>query len=331
MDNKKHKGCTPFSVSVVFAIVIICYKMCEPPPPPFVTDPDSIRAESKRYLEQNRTQFNRAIEKIKSYNIQHPIRFTHLGRGGGDMIIGYYNNGHYKNITNQYLELRDYLLHSCHFNRVEIYSDSVLTRFYAFSGLVDRVVHSLYYTDKNDTVLREYRYGARVFSKDEIPNTKRAYFWEIEDNWYVYSPKVLYDTDTVTDWKLCKQWAMANKECLFMQKSDTLEMIVKELNRLSLQDDSRIWETEGTEGYWRIINDMEDDFFCTKTTLLDSLFADNCYPMFKFEYTHKYIQVNIISNDYLKYYYTELPQDSLECLIKKKVFILKDNWYYEDF
>ena len=37
MDNKKHKGCTPFSVSVVFAIVIICYKMCEPPPPPFVT------------------------------------------------------------------------------------------------------------------------------------------------------------------------------------------------------------------------------------------------------------------------------------------------------
>ncbi len=314
-------------VLIVFSFVIICYKISEAPPSPFVTDPDTIRAESKRYLDHNKFRFNRAIEKIKSYNFQHPIRFTHLGRGGGDVIIGYYNNGRYQNITNQYLELRDYLLNSCDFNRVRIYSDSVFIHFYAFSGIVDRVVYSLCYTEKRCDDLKQYRKGVEIFTKEEIPNTKRAYYWEIEDNWYVYSRKRYFKTDTILGINNNYEWAQKNKECYFWRVVATLDIIIKELQSLSLRDNCQIIESSGigyTDCDISAINYLD-------TPLSDSLFADIHYDLFfSLDYTHNFIRVNI-SNDFLKYYYTELPQDSLECLVNKKVFKLKENWYYEDF
>lgn len=328
-------GCIGGILLMVLFIGLALNKMlCNHPLPPLEKEPDTVRKAAKAYLQKNRYCLMKVIETIKSYNFDTPILYANRGRMDNN-IWKIYPDGYREELYDKYKKLYESLRKTLSYGEdklslCEIYSDSVITRFYRPGhGIVDRgLIDSFCYSECSFEELRNYRYNTKVYSKEEIPDTQDAYFWEIEKNWYVFEHKLYYEKDSISGITNSVEWANDNKESFFDRMSDTLDLIVKEFRRLHLEDKSYL---EEFDGLWQIKNDGRGYFLYQKTKLLDSLLADVHYYLFSFDYNYKFIRVNLWSNRLLKYYYTELPQDSLECLIKKKVFKLKENWYYEDF
>lgn len=334
-NNTIHKGCYFWFICLIMAFLLFSYELlCSNRPlPPLEKEPDAVREAAKAYLQKNRDCLMKIIETIKYYNFEMPILYANHGRSGHD-IWKIYPDGYREGLYDNYKTLFESLLKILSYGEdklslCEIYSDSVITRFYRPGhGIVDRwLIDSFCYSECSFEELRNYRYNTKVYSKEEIPDTQDAYFWEIEKNWYIFEHKCYYQ-DTISGITNSVEWTNDNKEYFFNRMSDTLDMIVKEFRNLSLEDNSYIYEYDGL---WKIQNNGKGSFLYPKTIMLDSLFSDYHFRLFTFEYKSSFIRVNLWSNRLLKYYYTKLPQDSLECLIKKKVFKLKDNWYYEDF
>lgn len=151
---------------------------------------------------------------------------------------------------------------------------------------------------------------------------------------------------------------MTNKEKFFYQTYDTLTLIKDEFKRIFSNDTDKVivnalmrkvWSSgyyyervfDGdynifldnmNQGLWRVATSKGQWLLYTKTRLLDSLYADvnDQYP-FEFFYNSNYLKVNVTNNHYLKYVYSELPQEFLEQVLDSKLHQLKDNWYYIDF
>lgn len=299
-----------------------------------VTNIDSIKISSKRFLNENKERLTKAIEQIQTYNFKHPIRYGNYGRNGGYSLYGIYD-GHIKRLNDQYHELLDFLIQDfdIYLSHIDFYSDSVLICFNSSSGILDGIIRtvSICYSESSFDELRKYRYGLTVYSQEEIPNTTRSYLWQIEDNWFVLVPK--YTTE-VTNYGVHYgyKWSVDNKETYFNRIYDTLQIIVDELKHANFVEDSlRIVEYKG---FWHVGSYYGgvDYYLGTKTNVLDSLLADIPYRLYyEFFYTKNYIRIKFHNNDYLIYYYSDIPQDNLEHILNKKVFKLKDNWYYKDF
>ena len=307
--------------------IILCDLSCFKPLYYAEKIPDTVRVEAHRFLEKYGYNLTKVIEAIKLCNIQTPIEFSDRGRMWCG-IEAIHDDGVLEDVTSKYSNLFNVIYERTN-GFFDIYSDSILTRFSCSGGIGGNwLITSICYSECSFDDLKKYRYQTTVYTKDEIPDTLGAYFWEIEKNWYVFEPKFISRNFKYPTMKEQYQWAVDNKFKYFYSIYDTLSIFVEELNRIDFEADSiRIEEFE----QWRVNKPAEKIYFLSKKThLLDSLSVNNHKNIYYFYYTKKYIEVNLWFNSDLYYYYSELPQDSLQQFFSKKLHKIIDKWYYKD-
>lgn len=316
---------------ICFLIIGSCYN---PKPLPSInTTPDTLRRVALDFLSRNRIELMAAIDTIKSLSFKYPVCFFDNNKNGYRLysIV----DGFYYNISDSCMYINNWLIHNFEDKQSHIAfeSDTVLFLFSNLDYVDERLFPYLCYSECSYNELCRHKYAKNVYSKNVIPDFKGSFFWEIDDNWYVYVPKFLKFSSVPSDIKDTYRWAIDNKQSFFYKEEDTLNTIVKKLQQLFFQEDSLyLVEMEGLfQVESRKKNIKQRYFLHTRNTFLDSLFSNAPACPFVIYYYQNYIKFELRRNFHLHYIYSELHQKDLEQLLKMRVHLIEDNWYYEDF
>lgn len=335
---------------IVSVFLVFLFRKEPPPLPPIDKSPENVSKEVKKFLTNYKDQLLETKATIEMFKIPYPIHFY-------DRHLYVMINGFDYNVEKDYNQLYNFLTVN-HQPKYGIYFEirdyPDLTLYRGIDSLDFRLASYLCYSELPINELQNYKYGIKVFSKDEIPNVENSYFWEMEDNWYIYEPK---DKPFIDD-------NFVNVATYFAQIYDTLDIIKNELIRVNLRsfdsiafknhfifinhfqrndkihlferakkeyninapNDSLVVLSDIPTCLWRYEYDDYKKYLYHKTTLLDSLFDKKMAP-FNIIYCKNFIIFNTQVSD-IQFIYSELSQQSIEQSIDKKIYKLRDNWYY---
>ncbi len=340
---------------VIIGLFLLMPVICHQEREPINNSPDTVMYKAEKILARNWSTMMAVMDLVKRHHFD------------GSLFYGFLDNHRYLflnkdgvlvNIKESQQNLLEHISGMLQTKKTDFdfSCDSSTYIFYNIEHFDHRYFTALCYSELSYDQLRNYSFGIEVYPHDSIPRKKDSYFWEIEKNWYIYEPKNVYFNDSTYPIKSTYQWAMDNREKYFYQTYDTLSLIKDEFKRIFSPDTVKfdvrpsilyhLWfstrndvydgdyyiSQDFTEGLWEVRSVNTFAFLYTKTRLLDSLYADvnYVYP-FEFFYNKKYLKVTLWHNEYLKYVYSELPQEFLEQVFDSKLHQLKDNWYYIDF
>lgn len=355
--NVRYKiGCVGIGL-FFFVLLIVFAKLNQEEKPPVNECPDTLMYKAEKVLARNWFAMLMIMDKVKAHHFDGVLfHFSaikrhnfYLNKDGVLKDIIKMNQVLDSNIHDIFAKKQTFFNFTC---------DSDLYLFYDFDNFDNRYLSALCYSELSFDQLKNRSFGMDVYPHDSVPKKKDSFFWEIEDNWYIYQPKKIYFNDSTYHIRPTYQWAMTNKEKFFNQTYDTLTLIKDEFKRIFSNDTDKVivnafirnvWRLsyfyenvfDGdyyifldnmNQGLWRVATSKGQWLLYTKTRLLDSLYADvnDRYP-FEFFYNSNYLKVNVTNNYYLKYVYSEQPQVFLEQVFDSKLHRLKDNWYYIDF
>ena len=355
--NVRYKiGCVGIGL-FFFVLLIVFAKLNQEEKPPVNECPDTLMYKAEKVLARNWFAMLMIMDKVKAHHFDGVLcHYTAIKRH--DFYLN--KDGVLKNIIkmNQVLDSNIHDIFTKKQTHFHFICDSDLYLFYDFDNFDNRYLSALCYSELSFDQLKNRSFGMDVYPHDSVPKKKDSFFWEIEDNWYIYQPKKIYFNDSTYHIRPTYQWAMTNKEKFFYQTYDTLTLIKDEFKRIFSNDTDKVivnalmrkvWSSgyyyekvfDGdynifldnmNQGLWRVATSKGQWLLYTKTRLLDSLYADvnDQYP-FEFFYNSNYLKVNVTNNNYLIYVYSEQPQEFLEHIFEKRLYRLKDNWYYIDF
>lgn len=355
--NVRYKiGCVGIGL-FFFVLLIVFAKLNQEEKPPVNECPDTLMYKAEKVLARNWFAMLMIMDKVKAHHFDGVLfHFSaikrhnfYLNKDGVLKDIIKMNQVLDSNIHDIFAKKQTFFNFTC---------DSDLYLFYDFDNFDNRYLSALCYSELSFDQLKNRSFGMDVYPHDSVPKKKDSFFWEIEDNWYIYQPKKIYFNDSTYHIRPTYQWAMTNKEKFFYQTYDTLTLIKDEFKRIFSNDTDKVivnafirnvWRLsyfyenvfDGdyyifldnmNQGLWRVATSKGQWLLYTKTRLLDSLYADvnDRYP-FEFFYNSNYLKVNVTNNHYLIYVHSEQPQEFLEHIFEKRLYRLKDNWYYIDF